>query len=130
MCEKYFTQKSYLKTHVIIVHDKMKTKCEPCNKYFSRINSHNKTVHKGVKSYKCTSCEKEFSRKFCLKLHTNAVRNQIKAYKCDMCAKTFTQQGGLRRHIDMIHEKQKGFECDICGMINLDQCKTIVGIDT
>ncbi|KAF5400243.1 Zinc finger and BTB domain-containing protein [Paragonimus heterotremus] len=81
--------------------------CAFCNKVFTKIcnlNTHIKTVHKGVKPFECTFCYKGFTRNSDLHKHIDAVHKGLKPFVCDFCQRSFSQKSSLKRHVEAIHE--------------------------
>ena len=74
-CQKPFTKKSDLKTH-------MRCSC----------------LNKGKKSYKCHYCEKAFSYEQSLKDHINSKHTGAKPYKCESCKETFSTNNQVVAH--------------------------------
>ena len=64
MCDKRFTQKSNVKTHML--------------------------VHNGKKDFQCGVCEKKFSQKGDLKRHM-LTHTKVKPHECDICKKKFIE---------------------------------------
>ena len=87
-------------------------KCDICEKSFSNLRKHIKTVH--TKNYKCNICAKEFSLQCRLKKHT---KNFHENYTCDYCGKTISGALYLKRHIDKHNYDNgpKNHKCDTCG---------------
>ena len=80
--------------------------CKICNKTFDRfyMKVHIATVHDGVKEFKCTECDKFFSRKEHLKTHFKGVHAGKKQFNCATCQDDFTQVNQLRHHMETVHD--------------------------
>ena len=63
-----------------------------------------KTVRKRKKSYQCTLCESNFSRKSDLKKHIESDHAGLKPHKCPSCESSFSQKSNLKRHIAFVHK--------------------------
>ena len=66
---------------------------------------HTKSVHEGIKSFKCNSCEYETLIKTHLKWHAEWHVESVH-FKCHICQFTFTTKFSLKRHIASVHEKK------------------------
>ena len=75
------TQEASLKSHIRTVHDGLREfKCEQCGKFFSQpmsLKTHIRTVHEGRKDYICTTCEKSFKHSKNLRKHIAAVHKDL-----------------------------------------------------
>ena len=73
-CEVAFSQKCSLKTHVRIVHDKVKQACPHCEKSFCQgsLKTHILAVHDKIK-FNCNFCKESYSEKKELWAHAKAV---------------------------------------------------------
>jgi uncharacterized protein (DUF983 family) len=70
-CNKTFTQKVHLATHIKSIHEGIKHKCPHCDNtyaYQSNLNKHIDSIHKGIK-HKCSHCDKSYTQKCHLKRH-------------------------------------------------------------
>ncbi|KAM8792740.1 zinc finger protein 366 [Eudromia elegans] len=87
MCEKSYTSKYNLVTHIL--------------------------GHSGIKPHACTRCGKLFKQ--LSHLHTHMLTHQgTRPHKCHVCHKAFTQTSHLKRHM-MQHSDVKPHNCRICG---------------
>jgi len=106
-------------------------KCTECNKDFSRIcylKQHNKTFHNGEKPYKCTQCGKRFPVEVLYQEHL-AKHAGDKPYKCEVCPKQFNHKTDLRRHM-CLHTGEKPFTCDVCGKGFIREDRMVKHADT
>ena len=96
--------------------------CKKCGHNFAinEISRHIKTVHEGIKPYKCNKCDLSFGRKYNLKRHVarkhsekNEEENAI-LYECDCCNKTFKTKKELKGHQVRLEEKR--FKCAHCSI--------------
>ncbi|XP_051875965.1 LOW QUALITY PROTEIN: zinc finger protein 366 [Pristis pectinata] len=87
MCEKSYTSKYNLVTHIL--------------------------GHSGIKPHACSQCGKPFKQ--LSHLHTHMLTHQgTRPHKCHVCHKAFTQTSHLKRHM-MQHSDVKPYNCGICG---------------
>ncbi len=70
------------------------------------MQKHLDSVHKKIMKFKCEHCDKEFTRKECVKSHIRIVHHKIKRHVCQHCGQAYGQQGDMNRHI----RKQHGIE--------------------
>ena len=110
-CEKEFTQKVNMSTHVKEVHEQIKYWCTLCNYQATRQNylkKHKEAVHN----------RKETNRKY---KSSTSIRQEIKntiqhirlKYPCDSCSKDYKSLGALSNHKKEAHEGIR-YNCDIC----------------
>lgn len=99
--------------------DGVRYKCSVCEKSFSR-QTHVKRhflTHSAIKPHKCSYCEKSFARNDHLAKH-ETTHSKTKPFHCDQCNKTFSRPENLKLH-QKRHEvpthKRKLFGCDRCG---------------
>ncbi|EPY86985.1 zinc finger protein 366 [Camelus ferus] len=86
-CEKSYTSKYNLVTHIL--------------------------GHSGIKPHACSRCGKLFKQ--LSHLHTHMLTHQgMRPHKCQVCHKAFTQTSHLKRHM-MQHSEVKPHNCRVCG---------------
>ncbi|XP_062068305.1 zinc finger protein 366 [Lepus europaeus] len=86
-CEKSYTSKYNLVTHIL--------------------------GHSGIKPHACARCGKLFKQ--LSHLHTHMLTHQgTRPHKCQVCHKAFTQTSHLKRHM-MQHSEVKPHNCRVCG---------------
>lgn len=99
LCEKSYTTKHNLVTH-ILDHTGIKPHlCLVCGKYFkqlSHLNVHMLT-HDNVRPHVCPICNKGFTQVSHLKRH-ETVHSGSKPYVCDICSRGFAFPSELRIH--------------------------------
>ena len=78
------------------------------------LNKHKKSVHEGIKPYKCNNCDYETAQKAHLKKHIDSVHKGIKPFKCNMCKFEAAQEWNLNKHIESVHEGIKPYMCNNC----------------
>ncbi|XP_077318625.1 zinc finger protein 366 isoform X2 [Lithobates pipiens] len=97
------------------VGDQKRWKCPMCEKsYTSKYNLVTHILgHNGIKPHSCAHCGKLFKQ--LSHLHTHMLTHQgTRPHKCQVCNKAFTQTSHLKRHM-MQHSDVKPYNCRICG---------------
>ncbi|XP_072272341.1 zinc finger protein 366 isoform X1 [Pyxicephalus adspersus] len=97
------------------VGDQKRWKCPMCEKsYTSKYNLVTHILgHSGIKPHACAHCGKLFKQ--LSHLHTHMLTHQgTRPHKCQVCYKAFTQTSHLKRHM-MQHSDVKPYNCRICG---------------
>lgn len=116
MCEKSYTSKYNLVTH-ILGHNGIKPhECMHCGKLFkqpSHLQTHLLT-HQGTRPHKCAVCKKAFTQTSHLKRHM-LQHSDIKPYSCRFCGRGFAYPSELRTH-ETKHESGHCHVCTQCGM--------------
>ncbi|KAG7481417.1 hypothetical protein MATL_G00066650 [Megalops atlanticus] len=116
MCEKSYTSKYNLVTH-ILGHSGIKPHgCGQCGKLFkqlSHLHTHMLT-HQGARPHKCQVCHKAFTQTSHLKRHMMQ-HSDVKPYSCGVCGRGFAYPSELRAH-ELKHEKGQENVCVECGL--------------
>ncbi|KAJ8417355.1 hypothetical protein AAFF_G00285820 [Aldrovandia affinis] len=116
MCEKSYTSKYNLVTH-ILGHNGIKPhECPHCGKLFkqpSHLQTHLLT-HQGTRPHKCAVCKKAFTQTSHLKRHM-LQHTDVKPYSCRFCRRGFAYPSELRAH-ETKHESGRCHVCLQCGM--------------
>ena len=118
LCKYKATQQGHLKNHVKMVHERIKDKCEECDKEFadrSNLKKHIRIIHEKFR-YKCDQCEKEFKHKQALSSHVRSFHQGIKDknYECEHCGEKYKFMQGLKHHNESKHLGIK-YTCEKCG---------------
>ncbi|XP_052461036.1 zinc finger protein 366 isoform X2 [Carassius gibelio] len=116
MCEKSYTSKYNLITH-ILGHSGIKPHgCKLCGKLFkqlSHLHTHMLT-HQGSRPHKCQVCHKAFTQTSHLKRHMMQ-HSDVKPYSCGVCGRGFAYPSELRAH-ELKHERGQENVCVECGL--------------
>ena len=92
--------------------------CEVCEKKFSHKHSlqTHMLTHTKVKAHECDICKKKFSQKGSLVQHFRIHLGE-KPYGCSKCGKWFTQSCNrdkhIRTHKELTNEQQSELKCEI-----------------
>jgi len=121
-CKKMFGSFKIYIAHMTKLHYNKQTEytCVLCNKdkRFKNIETFNRhlKIHYDPLSYKCTPCEKGFTRADQLIEHNKRHHQPRTKITCSECSKTFADKGSLDRHFNLSHKKEKNnvYTCLIC----------------
>ncbi|KAJ0051014.1 hypothetical protein NL108_012153 [Boleophthalmus pectinirostris] len=110
-CGKIFTDKLYLKRHMIRHTGRRPFTCSVCKKSFTQ-NAHlrkHMRCHTGERPFSCPMCDSAFSLKQNLHRHMTS-HSGAKSFSCPVCKKLFTQKCHLSRHMSL-HLREKLCSC-------------------
>ena len=99
--------------------EKLKYKCQYCDKTFNHYSNMNAHVHKQHKEKKieCKECSKMFAYQYELREHMfiHQGGQTTSKFKCQFCDKCFQRSTTLKNHERTTHLGIKRFKCEICG---------------
>nr|XP_054760193.1 zinc finger protein 624-like [Lytechinus pictus] len=91
-------------------------KCRFCPKRYTSwttVEQHEKEVHTGEGTFKCSHCPKICASESRLKEHL-VVHNYMHMHRCTLCPRSFASESALKNHQGE-HTGLKPFKCEICG---------------
>ncbi len=69
----------------------------------------------GEKVYKCTQCNKRFSRPYRIQRHLQVHNPSRQKVQCHVCGKYFTRVDTLQTHIRCVHTNERPYACTFDG---------------
>ncbi|XP_015284326.1 PREDICTED: zinc finger protein 710 [Gekko japonicus] len=116
LCEKSYTSKYNLVTHILGHNGVKPHSCPHCGKLFkqpSHLQTHLLT-HQGTRPHKCQVCQKAFTQTSHLKRHM-LLHSDVKPYSCRFCGRGFAYPSELKAH-EGKHESGRCHVCVECGL--------------
>ena len=116
LCGFEAKNKVEIREHFTKIHNKMKVKCDQCEKPFRdsfALRRHKVVKHSTEKNVKCDVCSKAF------KLHENMILHRRRfhdpKFECEICGAKQPTSYILKKHVEMVHEKKNEMVCEVCG---------------
>ena len=119
-CERKYTSKGNLKTHLKTHEGKLNYQCDfdDCDKTFLTSYSLkvHRRVHTGEKPYPCEKdgCDKSFNTKYRLSAHQRLHSGDTFDCEYDKCSKQFTTRSDLKKH-SRKHTGERPYQCKVDG---------------
>lgn len=91
--------------------------CPTCGKSFSNVytmNSHQRQVHEGIRSYVCSICSQSFTTSYKLRRHHLGIHSARRDYHCETCGHAFKTRDMLIKHQRTHFQGMGPFICSIC----------------
>lgn len=114
-CDKVFSNKYHMITHLKGHSEITRYICEMCEKTYSNssnLSKHIKIVHKGLLSFVCQFCGEAFPSRQSRETHAR-IHSGDTPFHCDYCTKNFRSKQTLQRHIEM-HLDIRKYACQLC----------------
>lgn len=111
-CDKSFATTERLKSHIQIVHEgKELFKCEICEKTYSSRGSlkTHLIIHSEVRPFICNYCGRGFNSRYGLDEHMHT-HTDDRPFVCKICDKTFKQNRLLVAHT-RVHTRERPYKC-------------------
>ena len=112
ICAMPKSTKAFLEEHMIIAHGQgeRKFKCGQCEKSFTRkniLNTHIQSHHARKTLYRCEQCPKTFWVKNYLRTHVRMIHEKHRPHKCDICQEGFVYKRDVIKHKKSQHNIQE-----------------------
>jgi Zinc finger, C2H2 type/C2H2-type zinc finger/Zinc-finger of C2H2 type len=127
LCDKYFTEKRKVKSHIERIHlQKKNYKCDICSYtafkkydiYLHYLNIHtpkSEIEHRSM----CPDCGLSFQTNSKLNMHINRKHNISKRFGCDQCRHRTTTLNEMRMHVKvhLSKESRESYFCEFCDAV-------------
>lgn len=117
-CGNRFIERTQLKDHIQVVHEKNKSHQHPISGkrigFKHNIDDRIQVVHGKNKPYKCSRCDYTCTRQNSLENHVKEVHDDNQPFACSLCNCKFGLKSRLNHHIKEDHEKQSRQNCSLC----------------
>ena len=107
-CERWVHRKNYAR-HLRAHNNERPFVCDvadctqACHTH-GNLQQHKRSVHEGLRPYKCDQCDYSCARKETLRRHQQTVHEQQKPHACQHCTYTTAQLSNLRKHYKRKHK--------------------------
>ena len=118
-CEISFDTSHEKKQHMQLkTHEKIKERCDICDKMVINTNEHKKKVHHEVDmSYQCEFCDYTTNHEGIFQNHVNSVHLKERNYPCQECGKKLATAQSFKYHMETSHPSIDSpmLSCQTCG---------------
>jgi len=142
-CDKTFARSESLSKHRALNHGvnhkgeviaRKFYSCNYCGKLLTsktKLVSHVKVIHEGVKDFKCKFCDKTFGSKSNLEVHEGAVHTGKLPYQCYFCNKSFSRKNLLNDHQEThTKETETSTKPKTSKTVHFDKVQYVTHLDT
>ncbi|XP_048003356.1 zinc finger protein 732-like [Leguminivora glycinivorella] len=115
-CDKIFSTKNAMNSHMRNVHSKKTFRCDVCSKLFNSLRqmTKHKVIHtERERNYCCDQCGQRFLTNTVLACHKQCHTGD-KPFTCDICQKKFRNKYSMKEHV-YTHMGFMRYTCNKCG---------------
>ena len=92
--------------------------CEPCNKFFPKLEDLQKHLNEIHIQFKCSICKESFDTKIAINLHFSLKHtHEIKIFRCSVCSDVFQLEKEFKHHIRTRHLSHNAIQCVFCRVV-------------
>ncbi|XP_059478062.1 zinc finger protein 761-like isoform X2 [Neocloeon triangulifer] len=110
-CPMMFSTSRRRGSHEFGTHFRKKKMCQLCGRNVDNMKEH-MNVHKGIKPYKCPTCDQAFHLRSQWKSHLS-IHLDIRIHKCRFCEASFRTKPACKMH-EKLHTAETIYECESC----------------